>query len=349
MSPTRSSLGSTDPQHPIRLVAERTGLSPHVLRVWERRYRAVVPGRTDGRQRLYSDADVARLRLLAQAIRAGRGIGQMARLSDSALERLVADDARAGAAGPAWIHGGSPRFGAPRLRLERPAPAPPMTAAAAAAHLVSQCLDAVERMDPVALELALRRATLRLSVPITLDLVVVPLLAEIGRCWQQGSVTPGNEHLASSVIRRTLDWMIQGCAWEGPAPTLVAATPPRQRHELGAMMVAASAAAMGWRVVYLGPDLPVDDLVQAAQVAGARVLALSLVYPADDRPLGRELVQLEEALPEGRVLLVGGAAAPSYFTPLRGRNAILLQDLPELRTLLASLSPMPGSGPRPAA
>ena len=347
MPPTRSSLGSTEPQHPIRLVAERTGLSPHVLRVWERRYRAVVPGRTEGRQRLYSDADISRLRLLAQAARAGRGIGQLARLSDSALERLVAEDARAGTIAPPWLQGGSSRF---RLRLERPAPPPAAgTAGAAATHLVAQCLDAVERMDAVALELALRRATLRLNVSTTIDLVVVPLLAEIGRCWQHGTVTPANEHLASSVIRRTLDWMIQGCAWEGPAPTMVAATPPRQRHELGAMMVAASAAAMGWRVVYLGPDLPIEDIAQAAQVAGARVVALSLVHPGDDRPLGRELVQLAEALPEGRVLLVGGAAAPSYFAPLRGRNTILLQDLPEFRTLLASLSPMPGSGPRPAA
>ena len=50
--------------HPITVVSERTGLSQDVLRVWERRYGAVQPVRGPGGQRLYTDADIARLRLL---------------------------------------------------------------------------------------------------------------------------------------------------------------------------------------------------------------------------------------------------------------------------------------------
>ena len=59
-----------EPKHPIRVVSERTGLSPDVLRAWEKRYRAVEPPRRDGgSQRLYSDADVERLRLLRRVMR----------------------------------------------------------------------------------------------------------------------------------------------------------------------------------------------------------------------------------------------------------------------------------------
>ncbi|MBX7259713.1 MAG: MerR family transcriptional regulator, partial [Candidatus Hydrogenedentes bacterium] len=54
-------------QHPIQVVALRTGLTPHVIRMWERRYAAVCPTRTPTNRRLYSDSDITRLRLLSRA------------------------------------------------------------------------------------------------------------------------------------------------------------------------------------------------------------------------------------------------------------------------------------------
>src|SRR5437868_1909438 len=79
-------------RHPIAVVAERTGLSQDVLRVWERRYGAVHPARASGGQRLYTDADVERLALLSAATRAGRSIAQVATLETSALAALVDED-----------------------------------------------------------------------------------------------------------------------------------------------------------------------------------------------------------------------------------------------------------------
>ncbi|MEP6550304.1 MAG: MerR family transcriptional regulator, partial [Gemmatimonadales bacterium] len=80
-------------QHPIAVVAERTGLTQDVLRVWERRYGAVKPTRGSNGQRLYTDADVHRLRDLHAATIAGRNIGQVAKLSDKALSAIVQGDA----------------------------------------------------------------------------------------------------------------------------------------------------------------------------------------------------------------------------------------------------------------
>src|SRR5687768_11395483 len=79
-------------RHPIAVVSERTGLSQDILRVWERRYGAVSPTRTESGERLYSDADVARLRLLDAAVAAGRRISRVATLSTTELEALIADD-----------------------------------------------------------------------------------------------------------------------------------------------------------------------------------------------------------------------------------------------------------------
>src|SRR5690554_2996405 len=79
-------------RHQIGTVAERTGLTPEVLRVWERRYGAVSPARSDGRQRLYSDAELEKLQLLARVTRAGRAIGLVAGLSVEELRRISLED-----------------------------------------------------------------------------------------------------------------------------------------------------------------------------------------------------------------------------------------------------------------
>jgi len=82
-------------RHPIRVVARRTGLSRDLLRAWEVRYAAVQPERTAGGQRLYSDDDIERLRLIQQALEAGRRIGQLATLPTEELAQLVGEDQRA--------------------------------------------------------------------------------------------------------------------------------------------------------------------------------------------------------------------------------------------------------------
>ena len=71
------------PEYSIKVVARRTGLSPHVIRAWERRYGAVEPERSATGRRLYSDTEIERLQALERATRAGHSIGQIAQLSTS--------------------------------------------------------------------------------------------------------------------------------------------------------------------------------------------------------------------------------------------------------------------------
>src|SRR5512142_1872247 len=80
---------SDGPQHPMAVVARRTGRSPDVIRAWERRHRAVEPARTQGNQRLYSDRDVERLMVIRQALEAGWQIGHVASLRDEKIRALL--------------------------------------------------------------------------------------------------------------------------------------------------------------------------------------------------------------------------------------------------------------------
>ena len=80
------------PRYPIGEVARRTGLSPHVLRAWERRYGVVSPSRRTGGGRLYSSADILRLRLLRRLTGAGHPIGEIASLPSDTLLALLPGD-----------------------------------------------------------------------------------------------------------------------------------------------------------------------------------------------------------------------------------------------------------------
>jgi DNA-binding transcriptional MerR regulator/methylmalonyl-CoA mutase cobalamin-binding subunit len=296
----------------MQIVTRRTGLSPAVLRMWERRYGVVKPTRSPKGRRLYSDSDVERLRLLARATQGGRSIGQVAALSDDALAELVSRDAVE-----------------ERARSSVGITIP-------ARRLVEDALAAIERLEAASLEAMLGRAMLVLPASAFLDDVVAPLLQQIGERWREGTLRPVHGQLATAVLRRALDRFREASA-PSDAPELVVATPAGQMHEFGALLVAATAAAEAWAVTYLGPDLPAEDIADAVRVTGARALALSIVHPSGDRALAHELRTLASRLPRATLLLAGGAAAPSYAAAIDAIGGERLVNLEELRVRLRAI------------
>ena len=122
----------------------------------------------------------------------------------------------------------------------------------------------MERLDAAGLDATVRRAALALPLRALLDGLVVPLLERVGTGWREGSLRPVHEHLASVVLRRLLDRVIESASFPLATANLVVATPAGQIHEFGALLVAATAAVEGWRVTYLGADLPAEDIAEAA-------------------------------------------------------------------------------------
>jgi DNA-binding transcriptional MerR regulator/methylmalonyl-CoA mutase cobalamin-binding subunit len=282
---------STVTGHPITVAAERSGLSQDVLRVWERRYGAVRPSRGPGGQRVYSDADVARLRLLHAVTRAGRSISSVAGLATSELERLAAEDAAAR----------EPESGtAPQPEMKR---------------VVDECVGLARGLATHELDIELRRALARYGLVAFLDGVAAPLLRRLGDEWHSGQLSPAQEHHATSVLQDVILETVRRFTPGANAPRIVVSTLPGERHALGAAMVAATAAAEGWRVTYLGADLPVDDIALAAQSAAADVLALSIVYVEERRRTARELDRLRSVVAAKIDIVLGGAGASVIDVP----------------------------------
>jgi MerR family transcriptional regulator, light-induced transcriptional regulator len=303
-----------DSQYPIQLVARLTGLSAHVIRIWEQRYRAVEPHRTPGNRRLYSQRDIERLNLLRDVTNAGHSIGQVAPLPTDKLRKLASGTSNTpGCAAPSG------------------------TGAPAAGSFLDECMAAIKSFDAPALDDALKRGATALGCLGLLQRVVAPLTQTLGELWRDGTLTAAHEHFASAAIRVFLGQAAKPFGAMDNAPVLVVATPAGQVHELGALLAGAAAANLGWQVTYLGASLPAAEIAGAARQGRARAVALSLVYPEDDPRLEGELTLLRECLPGEVKLLAGGRAIGAYRDVLENVGALPIESLAHLCFTLDAL------------
>lgn len=300
--------------HAINAVVRRTGLSVHVIRIWEKRYGAVEPERTATNRRLYSDEQVERLLLLREITQAGQSIGYVAKLPTEQLKQLAAA-AFASEATTACA----------------------VASTSAAPSFLENGLAAVKALDARALEQALKRAQTALGTQGMLQRVAAPLAQTIGSLWRAGTITAAHEHFASAVLRTHLAQAARPFATGANEPVLIVATPAGQLHELGALLVGALAANLGWHVTYLGASLPAPEIAGAALQNRARAVALSVVYPEDDPRMEGELTRLHELLPPEVKLIVGGRAMGAYQTTLEKIGALQATDLTHLCSALDEL------------
>jgi len=283
-------------RYPIRAVSKLTGIGIDTLRAWERRYGAVTPTRDD-RGRMYTEADVARLRLLNGAVEQGHSIGRLAGLSNDQLRDLCAP---AGAASQAaTVQTG-------RAPLE-----------------TAGLLTALREYDGVGVDHELSRLAAVLRPIDLLQDVLMPVLTKVGDDWHSGRTRIAHEHLMSSTMRNLLGAFLRLYLRREASVRLLFATPSGERHEIATLGAAMLAASAGLGVSYLGADLPAREIVESAEPAGAQVLVLGLTTAAADKAREKELKTVVRELPKGVELWAGGRGAERHASIIRPRGLIL--------------------------
>jgi len=283
-------------RYPIRAVSKLTGIGIDTLRAWERRYGAVTPSRDD-RGRMYTEADVARLRLLSGAVERGHSIGRLAALTDDELRDLC------GAPSAAVVPAPGPTPGAPVD--------------------TSTLLAALREYDAIGLDQELSRLAAVLRPLDLLQNVLMPLLTQVGDDWHRKRTRIAHEHLMSATMRNLLGAFLRLYARRETSIRLLFATPSGERHEIATLGAAMLAASAGLGVSYLGADLPAREIVDSIEPAGAQVLVLGLTTAAADRAREREVKTIVRELPDGVELWAGGRGAERHAAIVRPRGLIL--------------------------
>jgi MerR family transcriptional regulator, light-induced transcriptional regulator len=257
----------------IHEVAVLTGLQPARLRAWERRYEVVRPRRLANGYRRYTADQVALLRAFARLIEAGERIGHLA---VSSPDEVVA---RA------------------RDRDRQPAPD-------------SAFLDAIRSLDRERLEGIVAQQLALRGLRGFAEAIVLPLAETIGELWALGELPIAAEHLASEVVLHALKGGLRSSRGDGRL--MLAACLPGERHEWGIVAMLAVLQEKGWRAHYLGADLPLDDLLDAARRLAPAAVALSASDPETVRRHLSGLVALAGQLPAGTMVAIGGRGAEAH-------------------------------------
>ena len=256
---------------PLRIgeLSKRTGVSPELLRAWERRYGLLRPMRSAGGLRLYAAADVERVRLMQRHLAEGLAAAEAA----TAASRAVVGEAAA----------------------------PPVLAWAA---LRDELTDALDRFDEPRAQAILDRLLAVSTLETLLSEVVLPYLRELGERWARGDASVAQEHFASAVLRGRLLGLARG--WGvGLGPAAVLACLPGEHHDLGLIAFGLALRARGWRIVYLGLDTPIETVEDACRSLEPDLVVVSAVARERVQPVVEQL----RGLAAGRRLALGGAAA----------------------------------------
>ncbi|HEX5385643.1 MAG TPA: MerR family transcriptional regulator [Gemmatimonadales bacterium] len=262
----------------INEVARLTGLTPARLRAWERRYQVIRPHRMPNGYRAYTGDQVTLLRAFARLTTAGDRIGELAlRPRDEVL-------ARAGGREPDGSAHGA-------------------------------LLDAVAALDRERLEALIAQQLSLRGLRAFAEEVVPPLACAVGDRWAAGTLPVSAEHLASEVVIHALKAGLRAGRADGPLA--LAAGLPGERHEWGFLSALTLVQAEGWRVQYLGPDLPLDDMVEAAWKLRPAAVALSGSTSGIVEASLEALVALPPRLPPGTAAVAGGAGVDAHSALLR--------------------------------
>ena len=306
--------------HNMKAVELRTGLSAHLIRVWERRYGAVTPVRAERQRRLYTEEEMERLTLLGRLTQSGLAISQIATLP---LEKLWLLQTASSAAGE------TVKTGKPAAR--------PSTLTAYPPDLVQAALVAIRRYDIAELEKILDKGMVELGYSGLLEKLLIPLLRAIGDAWARGDLTAAQEHGATAAFKDYLARNVRSMSPAETAPRLLVTTPSGQMHEMGAAIAAGLARKAGWQVTYLGPSLPAEEIVGAVMANQFRAVALSIIYPEDDPDLPAQLSRLRQLLPDQIPIIAGGRAVASYREALDGIGALILTEMSDFTRLLEEI------------
>lgn len=277
--------------YPIRTVSAATGVNAVTLRAWERRYGLLTPRRTPKGHRLYTREQIDTIRRVVELLDQGIAISQVKPL----LER----QGRTGPDGSA-LDGTSPHD-------------------AWQGH-VDRVLDGIARFDNALLDNLYGELLSLYPVDTVSQRLTIPVLEALGTRWRASATGIAEEHFFNSYIRNKLGVRFHHISEHGAGPRLVAACIPGERHETGLLLFSLSAAAHGYRVVYLGANMPFEELPEVVSRSGARAIVLSATSRPKAGVLTRMLPDLVQSLEVP--VFFGGHAALANETQVAASGAV---------------------------
>lgn len=231
-----------------------TGISAHTLRIWERRYAFLKPERTATNIRFYSDDELKKLLNIGILIRNGHRISKVDAMPDSQINDLVT---------------------------------------AILSNVNEENEDEINALILCMLEMneeefnkIFQRRIMRNGLQKTIAGLIYPFLNHIGVLWGTDKVIPAQEHFISSLIRQKIIAAIESLpSPSADAPSICMFLLDGEDHEIGLLLAAYMAKDLGWKVYYLGQNVPVVSIGEVVKIAKPKLLLSMFIVPSSDRAI----------------------------------------------------------------
>lgn len=236
-------------QFSISQLSQLSGIRAHTIRIWEQRYNALSPHRSEGNTRYYDNSQLRRLLNIVSLMGEGHKVSELCTLSDQELFSRVRE------------------FDSLRL------PKGPEE------YYISQLLSAAMDFDEWYFEKVFGHCLLRLGMKDTYIKILHPLMIRMGIMWSQGTLSPAYEHFNSNLLRQKMLTAIDSL----PPPPAEAEgwllfLPENEFHELGLLFAQYIIKSKGKRAVYLGANLPKESILPAIEQTKPENLLLFFVH-----------------------------------------------------------------------
>jgi DNA-binding transcriptional MerR regulator len=270
----------------IKAVAHMAGVAEPTLRAWEKRYEVLAPKRTDSGHRRYTRRDINRVIWLKQRLAEGIAISQAALLLQSQPEAVFMEPKPAEGRF-SFVAPGQPEKAA-LLPAYNPA-RPDAGLVRSPQVLMSQLLEAFLAFDEAAACNLLAEATSFYPPEMVCINIIQNALEELGELWAHHETTVVNEHFASAICRGRVTAMLEGLPLPQNGPLVLTACAPTELHELGILITTYCLRRHGWRVLYLGQNVPAGDLAYELKRLKPALIVFSTSQPESAYRLAEEI------------------------------------------------------------
>jgi methanogenic corrinoid protein MtbC1 len=288
----------------ISQLAQFSGIKPHTIRIWEQRYNAFKPNRSDGNTRYYDDSQLRRLLNIVSLMENGHKVSSLCSMADDDLYLMVSN-----------------------LNT--------FETSESTEYFVSQLIAAGISYDTGYFELIFSDCVIKFGMKDAYMKVIYPMLERIGLMWATDSLPTAHEHFISNIVRQKILAVLDSI--ESPDPesdTWLLFLPENEFHEIGLLYAHLVIRLSGKKVIYLGSNLPVESVISAVGDIKPDNLLMFLVHYDLPEQIQKNLEKLNTSFSGNKIYLAGNNKLISQIN--LNSNMEYLQSIESLEVVLNS-------------
>lgn len=290
------------PGYAIKDLEVLSGIKMHTIRIWEKRYKLLLPKRTETNIRFYDDEDLKRLLNISLLTKNGYKISKVASWSQAEIQKTVISIAEMNTSESDYID----RF--MLLLIE---------------------------FDNIDFEKLIEEILQKYELEVAFHTILFKLFERIGAYWQAGSIFPSQEHFVSNIIRQKLIVAIDKIkVHDKPDKTILFYLPENEWHEFSLLFYNYMAKKHGFNTIYLGQSVPFSDLKKLHLKKELSYIFISFINPLPKAELEDYLQQVKLIFEKQKVFITGQQI--KINAPLLPRNFKIVKDYKEFKKFLGS-------------